>query len=249
MPCCGSGILSEVQAHKQRFDSWCRTNHWKHKPRVNRDVDNNTNNNNRNVGIIFADCRRVAGTPDHDASHHAPLSLTSSQLFWIWVWGRGSNVWRCAQAGAVTRWSQTACSRRRCRSGSCCVLCVCVCCCFGPRPLPLFLLPLPRLICQGRSVYGWRVDWREEREKLWLGSCVCVRGTKETNVGLSNCDEGWWDLTDSIFSIFFTLRCNRNHMQITLPQPERSGLKRHIVKYLLVKLCKQHTNTAVTMSK
>lgn len=27
---------------------------------------------NRNGGFIFADCRRVARTPDHDTSHHAP---------------------------------------------------------------------------------------------------------------------------------------------------------------------------------
>lgn len=67
----------------------------------------------------------------------------------------------CVCVGAATRWS-----RHRCHSGSCCV-CSGNGRCFGPRSLPLFLLPLPRQICQGRSVCGWRVGWRGgDREAL-----------------------------------------------------------------------------------
>lgn len=121
--------------------------------------NNNTNNKSLKSSHLNLSSRKT-------------LILNSKKSSFLWT---NVSACGCVRGGAATRWS-----RHRCRSGSCCV-CSGSGRCFGPCSLPLFLLPLPRQICRGRSVCDWRVGWRGEIEKLWLGS-ACGKVTKEDHL-------------------------------------------------------------------
>lgn len=156
---------------QQCCDSWCCTNSLKHME------NNNTNNKSKEMGCIsLPEC----------------IPSCSSQLKSFQVLGRhrfelkslpflvNMSACECVCVGAATRWP-----RRRCHSGSCCV-CSGNGRCFGPRSLPLFLLPLPRQICQGRSVCGWRVGWRGEDREALIRISMYKEDNLWRNIGLSN---------------------------------------------------------------